>query len=93
MTTPEEKPPITPPKRPKRLRKPRKDANAPLTQEDFAEQMRALSEKAKAAGLSPIRTMFNAYATQGMAMIESMMGALENADTSKTSAKSSKKRK
>ncbi len=79
MTSPDENPPIAEPTRPKRpSRSPRKREDAPLTQEDFSAQMQQLTAKAKAAGLSPIQTMLQSYAKQGMRMVEGMMGALEN---------------
>ncbi len=90
--TDNETPPVEPPKAPKRPRSaPRKPKDAPLTQEDFEAQMQRLSERAKEAGLSPLRTLVQSYAKQGMRMVESMMDALDTPDTAKKPAP--KKRK
>ena len=45
--------------------------------------MQRLTERAKAAGLNPIQTMLHSYASRGRAIINSLLGALENADSAK----------
>ena len=58
-------------------------ADAPLTQEEFAAQLQRLTERARAAGLKPAQTMIQTYARKGMAMLESALDALENAESPK----------
>ena len=58
--------------------------DAPLTKEEFAAQMQLLADRARAAGLNPLQTLFQTYAKQGMTLLESMLAALEEkADNSK----------
>lgn len=78
--SPDEKRPIAESEAPK-------EQDAPLTQEMFAAQMQRLTERARAAGLSPIQTMLQTYAERGRTIIEGMLGAFENEDSSKKKEK------
>ncbi len=57
--------------------------DAPLTKEEFADQMQRLTERARAAGLNPIHTMVQTYAKRGMAIVEGLLASLESDDSSK----------
>lgn len=58
--------------------------DAPLTKEQLAAKMQRLTERAKAAGLSPLQTLLQTYAKTGMALLEAQLAALEEkADNSK----------
>ena len=57
--------------------------DAPLTKEEFAAQMQRLTERARAAGLQPLKTLANTYLRQGMTILEGFLASLENADISK----------
>ena len=59
------------------------EQDAPLTQETFADQMQLLTNRARAAGLSPVHTLVRTYAKRGRIILESILGALESADSSK----------
>ena len=74
----DEQPPIVENETPKEV-----GQDTPLTQEEFEAQMQRLTERAKAAGLNPIQTMLHSYASRGRAIINSLLGALENADSAK----------
>ena len=83
------------PKRPKRQRRPIAESEqvsvqavepaevAPLTKEAFSAQIQRLTERAKAAGWSPLHAMAQAYVKRGMAVIEGLLSALENEGSSK----------
>lgn len=75
---PDEKPPIAENDVPKEA-----EHDAPLTKEEFAEQMQRLAERARAAGLNPIQTMARTYIKHGMTIIEGLLESLENVDGSK----------
>lgn len=49
-----------------------------ITKEEFAAQMQRLAERARAAGLNPIRALAQTYIKQGVVMLDSILGALEN---------------
>ena len=55
----------------------------PLTKETFSAQIQRLTERAKAAGWSPLHTMVQTYVKRGMAVIEGLLTGLENEDSSK----------
>jgi len=59
------------------------EQDAPLTQETFADHMQLLTNRARAAGLSPIHTLVRTYAKRGRIILESILSALESADSSK----------
>lgn len=59
----------------------------PPTKEEIADQFQQLSERAKAAGLSPLQMMIQAYAEQGRAVVEGLLGAYENAGSTKKKEK------
>lgn len=59
----------------------------PLTREAFAAQMRLLTERARAAGLNPLRVLAQTYTKQGMVILEGLLGSLESADSSRTTKK------
>ena len=63
------------------------EQDAPLTKEEFTAQLQRLTERAKAAGLHPIRTMAHTYAKQGMSIgrgiLAAIMDGLEGDDGSK----------
>ena len=58
-------------------------ADVPLTKEEFAAQMQQLTERARAAGLNPLRAMFQTYARQGRATLEGILASLESDDSPK----------
>ena len=58
-----------------------------LTKEELASQMRLLTDRARAAGLNPIRSLLQAYGVLGMGMLESLLLSLENADNAKKKKK------
>lgn len=62
----------------KRKREPEQDV--PLTKEEFVAQMKQLTERARAAGLSPLQTLVETYAGRGRAILAGVLSALENAD-------------
>ena len=51
--------------------------DAPLTQEMFVAQMHRLAERARTAGFNPLHTMAQTYVKQGMAILDSLLEALE----------------
>ena len=57
--------------------------DAPLTQEEFAIEMQRLTERARAAGLSPLHTMAQTYLRQGMVILEGVVASLDTDDSSK----------
>lgn len=59
----------TPPKK-TRTRKAKQDA--PLTQEELEAQVQELSERAKADGLSLLKTLLKSYAQRGLAVLDSL---------------------
>ena len=61
--------------------------DAPLTKEAFSAEMDRLAERARAAGLNPIRAMAQTYARQGLAIVEGLLVALEHKDTAKKKEK------
>lgn len=55
-----------------------KPAKAPVpAQEEFLASMDNLMVKARAAGVRPLQAMVAAYAQQGMAMLDGLLGALD----------------
>ena len=59
------------------------EQEVPLTQEALAAQMQRLTERARAVGLKPLRTMAQTYARRGMAMLDGLLASLESDDSSK----------
>ena len=57
--------------------------DAPLTKEIFSAYLQRLIERARAAGLSPLQVLAQTYAKRGMALLDGLLGALDNADNSK----------
>jgi len=56
---------------------------APLAEESFSAQLQRLTEHAKSAWLNPLHTMAQTYVEKGRAVIEGLLGALENETSSK----------
>lgn len=77
MTT-DEKPPVAKKKARKATKK-----EAPMTQEQFTAEMHELTERARAAGLSPVKAMAQNYVRQGASVLESFLASMENANTPK----------
>ena len=61
--------------------------DAPLTKEAFSAEMEQLAERARAAGLSPLRAMVQTYASQGRAILQGLLAGLETADNAKKKEK------
>ena len=57
--------------------------DVPLTKEQFATQLQRLTERARAAGLNPLKAMAQTYARQGRAILEGILASLENEESSK----------
>ena len=82
---PDETPPIAEEEAPKEQDVP-KEQDAPkeeeqdmlLTKEMFVTQIHRLTERARAAGLSPLKMMAKAYLKQGTAIFEGLLSSLEN---------------
>lgn len=53
------------------------EAQIPLTSEGFVTAFDQLRERAKAAGLHPVRVMFSDYAQRGMAILNGLLDALD----------------
>ena len=51
--------------------------NAPLTPTEFVESLGELKDKAKAAGLRPIRKMLSSYVSQGLSVVDGLLESLE----------------
>lgn len=49
----------------------------PLPREELVAKLDQLSARAREAGLSPLRMMAEAYAKRGLAVLDSLLGALE----------------
>ena len=84
MTDSDDKPPIAENETPKEVEQviePAQDAH--LTKETSSAQMQRLTERARAAGLSPLQVMAQTYAKRGLAILDGLLGALENANSSK----------
>ena len=64
-----------------------KEQDMLLTKEMFVTQIRQIIERARAAGLSPIRMMAKAYVKQGTTILEGLLSSLENENTSKKKKK------
>ena len=58
-------------------------ADAPLTKEMFAAQMQQLAERARAAGLHPLRALAQTYARRFMGVLDGLLDSLESGDNSK----------
>ena len=58
-----------------------------ITKEELASQMQLLSQRARDAGLSPIRSLVQAYGALGMGVIEGLLLSLDNAGNSKKKKK------
>ena len=52
--------------------------DAPITKEIFEAQVQRLIERARAAGLNPVRTLARTYAKRGLAILDGLLSALEN---------------
>ena len=63
---------------------------APINRDELSTKFEELAARARAAGISPLREMAKTYATRGMAMIEALLTALEEAPK-KTPADTEKK--
>ena len=61
--------------------------DAPLTMEQFTAQMQRLTERARDAGLKPLKTMTRTYARRFMGIIEGFLASLESDDSSKKKEK------
>jgi|TARA_R100001530_G_scaffold108141_1_gene75741 hypothetical protein len=51
--------------------------NDPLTPTEFVESLGELKDKAKAAGLRPIRKMLSSYVSQGLSVVDGLLESLE----------------
>ena len=80
--SPDEKHPIAEKEAPKDA-----EEETPLTKEEFSAEMDRLAERARAAGLNPIRAMVQTYASQGRAILQGLLAGLENADNAKKKEK------
>ena len=58
----------------------KKDADIPITAQEFQDALDTLFERAKAAGIQPIKELASTYAKRGLAMFDKMMAALEGDD-------------
>ena len=54
------------------------EQDAPLTKEIFEAHLQRLIERARAAGLNPVRTLARTYAKRGLAILDGLLSALEN---------------
>ena len=63
------------------------EQDATITKEELADQMHLLADRARAAGLSPIRSLLQAYGVLGMGVLESLLLSLENAGKPKKKKK------
>ena len=61
--------------------------DAPLTKEELAAQMQRLTERARAAGLNPLKTLIQTYTRQGRAILEGFLDSLESDDSPKKKEK------
>lgn len=77
--SPEETPEVEQPV-PKKAAKVAKVEDAPMTKEEVVAQMKRLGDRAKAAGLSPLKILVETYAKRGMTIVESLFDALEDAE-------------
>ena len=59
------------------------DEDGPLTKEMFTAQLHELTERARAAGLNPIRLLVQAYRKQGAVIFKSLLDSLGNEDSPK----------
>ena len=58
----------------------KKDADIPITAQEFQDALDTLFERAKAAGLRPIQVMGRTYARKGLEVFDRMLAALEGDD-------------
>ena len=49
----------------------------PITPTEFVESLGELKDKAKAAGLRPIRKMLSSYVSQGLSVVDGLLESLE----------------
>ena len=49
----------------------------PVTPTEFVESLGELKDKAKAAGLRPIRKMLSSYVSQGLSVVDGLLESLE----------------
>lgn len=57
--------------------------DVPLTKEQLVEQIHQLTERARAAGLHPIKTLIQTYTRQARATLEGILASLDNEGSSK----------
>ena len=62
----------------------------PMNREELATKFEQLATRARAAGISPLQAMAKTYVTRGMAVLEALLSALEEAPK-KTPADTEKK--
>ena len=53
------------------------DDGKPLSPTEFVESLGELKDKAKAAGLRPIRKMLSSYVSQGLSVVDGLLESLE----------------
>ena len=58
------------------------EEDAPLTKEGFVAKVHELTERARAAGLNPLRLLVQAYRKQGAVILKSLLDSLGNEDIS-----------
>jgi len=69
--SPEEELPVAP------TEEPGKD-ELPFTAEEFAVSLTELKDKARAAGLRPVRMMLTSYLNQGLSMVDGLLNSMED---------------
>ena len=87
-TLPEGKPPAAAQAAPPAA--PAASPNAPNTREELAVKFEQLAARARAAGISPLQAMAQTYVKRGMAVLDGILSALEEAPN-KTPADTEKK--
>lgn len=50
----------------------------PFTAEEFADSLAELKDRARAAGLKPVRMMLTSYLNQGLSMIDGLLDSMED---------------
>jgi hypothetical protein len=65
-------------------------SKAPETREELAAKFEQLAARARAAGMSPLQAMAQTYVKRGMAVLDGLLSALEEAPN-KTPADTEKK--
>lgn len=64
-------------KEPKKITVFEKETEEAMTAEEFVESLSELKQKAKSAGLQPIRMMLTSYLNQGLSMVDGLLESLD----------------